>query len=226
MTEVSPADGGDLAGRIRRDGAHHRLDSTPPVRFLRARSRRHAARSGDRLLREYYSGRRAAARTRSSRRARLAGGAQAGPRARGTGLGRRADRQHRSSTAQARRRARLEMVSRAAPSATSAGDLPRRTTARHRTPRSRAPSYEDTLRYYEARSGHKVRHLHYYQVFAGCASRSSCCGSRSRWCTTSSRRPGRARARAQQHLTRLTAKLLELRAPARHERDFSQGGRS
>ena len=29
------------------------------------------------------------------------------------------------------------------------------------------PSYEDTLAYYEERSGHRVRNLHYYQVFAG-----------------------------------------------------------
>lgn len=29
------------------------------------------------------------------------------------------------------------------------------------------PSYEETLAYYEGRSGHKVQHLHYYQVFAG-----------------------------------------------------------
>jgi aminoglycoside phosphotransferase (APT) family kinase protein len=29
------------------------------------------------------------------------------------------------------------------------------------------PSYEDTIAFYEERSGHKVRHLHYYQVFCG-----------------------------------------------------------
>lgn len=29
------------------------------------------------------------------------------------------------------------------------------------------PSYEETLAYYEARSGHRVRHLEYYQVFTG-----------------------------------------------------------
>jgi aminoglycoside phosphotransferase (APT) family kinase protein len=29
------------------------------------------------------------------------------------------------------------------------------------------PSYEDTIAYYEERSGHKVQNLHYYQVFAG-----------------------------------------------------------
>jgi aminoglycoside phosphotransferase (APT) family kinase protein len=29
------------------------------------------------------------------------------------------------------------------------------------------PSYEDTIAFYEERSGHRVRHLHYYQVFAG-----------------------------------------------------------
>lgn len=29
------------------------------------------------------------------------------------------------------------------------------------------PSYEETLEHYEAASGHRVRHLHYYQVFAG-----------------------------------------------------------
>ena len=29
------------------------------------------------------------------------------------------------------------------------------------------PSYEEAIAHYEARSGHRVRHLHYYQVFAG-----------------------------------------------------------
>jgi aminoglycoside phosphotransferase (APT) family kinase protein len=29
------------------------------------------------------------------------------------------------------------------------------------------PSYEEALAHYEALSGHRVRHLHYYQVFAG-----------------------------------------------------------
>ena len=29
------------------------------------------------------------------------------------------------------------------------------------------PSYEDTLAYYEERSGHRVANLHYYEVFAG-----------------------------------------------------------
>lgn len=29
------------------------------------------------------------------------------------------------------------------------------------------PSYEDTVAFYEERSGHRVEHLHYYQVFAG-----------------------------------------------------------
>lgn len=29
------------------------------------------------------------------------------------------------------------------------------------------PSYEDTIAFYEERSGHRVKHLHYYQAFAG-----------------------------------------------------------
>ncbi len=29
------------------------------------------------------------------------------------------------------------------------------------------PSYDDTLAYYAERSGHRVKHLHYYQVYAG-----------------------------------------------------------
>ncbi len=29
------------------------------------------------------------------------------------------------------------------------------------------PSYDETIAFYEERSGHRVRHLHYYQVFAG-----------------------------------------------------------
>ena len=47
------------------------------------------------------------------------------------------------------------------------------------------PCYEDSVARYEALTGHRVRHLHYYQVFAGFRfAVIMSCASRSRSCTT------------------------------------------
>jgi aminoglycoside phosphotransferase (APT) family kinase protein len=61
------------------------------------------------------------------------------------------------------------------------------------------PSYEDTIAFYEERSGTACATSTITRSLRAGASASSCCGSRSRWCTTSSRRRAGPRARAQQH---------------------------
>ena len=86
----------------------------------------------------------------------------------------------------------------------------------------------DLLAYYEERSGHKVRHLHFYQVFAGWRFAIIMLRIAQQVVHYELATPEQGRElELNNTVTRLTAKLLELRAPgAGTSGDFSQGGRS
>ena len=87
------------------------------------------------------------------------------------------------------------------------------------------PSYEDTLAYYEERSGHRVSNLHYYQVFAGWRFGIIMLRIAQQVVHYELATPEQGRElELNNTVTRLTAKLLDLPPPgARRERRFLEG---
>lgn len=77
------------------------------------------------------------------------------------------------------------------------------------------PSYEDTVARYEALTGHRVRHLHYYQVLAGYRFAVIMCRIAQQMVTYGTMDEAGGRAfELDNTVTRLLAKILELPAPA------------
>jgi aminoglycoside phosphotransferase (APT) family kinase protein len=79
------------------------------------------------------------------------------------------------------------------------------------------PSYDECMAYYEGLSGHRVRHLHYYQVFAGMRFSAVMMRIAQQLLHYGLMTKEQSRAmEIENTVTRLTAKLLELAPPAEH----------
>jgi aminoglycoside phosphotransferase (APT) family kinase protein len=84
-------------------------------------------------------------------------------------------------------------------------------------------SYEDTIAYYEERSGHRVRNLHYYQVFAGWRFGIIMLRIAQQIVHYELATPEQGRElELNNTVTRLTAKLLDLAPPGASTGDFAQ----